>query len=133
MMDQLTITTTKVSKLTKREQLVVLEIADDTIDSASSFVSYISESYGFSKSSVWYNLNRLKEKKVLDFATKDEPGKTLTLTKQGVHELRMLEKSGVKLDEMEIEAPNDPTIPPTGVILHRGLSSTGIMVHAFGR
>jgi DNA-binding PadR family transcriptional regulator len=133
MMDQLTIARAKISRLTKREQLVVLEIAGDPIDSASAFVSYISESYGFSKSSVWYNLNRLKEKGVLDFATRDEPGKTLTLTKQGGQELHILAKAGVKLDEIEMQAPNDPTIPPAGDVLRKGLSSTGIVVHAFGR
>ncbi len=105
-MGQIAITTTvKVSRLTKREQLVILEISGDAIDSASAFVSYISESYGFSKSSVWYNLNRLKEKGLLDFATKEEPGKALLLTKQGSHELRSLVSSGVRLEELEV--PND--------------------------
>lgn len=91
----------KSSRLTKREQLVVMEIGGDTIDSASAFVSYMSEIYGFSKSSVWYNLNRLKDKGVVDFATKDEPGKSLTLTNSGEKKLSALAKAGVKLDDLE--------------------------------
>lgn len=71
-------------KLSEREQLVLVEIGSDSIDSASSFVGYISESYGISKSSVWYLLNRLKEKSVLDFASKDEMGKPLKLTDIGI-------------------------------------------------
>ncbi len=70
-------------RLTEREQLVILEIGTDIIDSASSFVGYISDAYGLSKSSVWYLLNRLKEKSILDFASKDEPGKPLKLTALG--------------------------------------------------
>ena len=64
-----TIIDDKVSKFTEREQLVLLEIGSDVIDTASSFVNYISEAYGFSKSSVWYVLKKLKDKDVIDFAT----------------------------------------------------------------
>ncbi|MCL5679795.1 MAG: hypothetical protein M1465_00415 [Candidatus Marsarchaeota archaeon] len=70
-------------RLTEREQLVILEIGLDSIDSASSFVGYISDTYNISKSSVWYLLNRLKEKELLDFASKDEHGKPLKLTGVG--------------------------------------------------
>jgi hypothetical protein len=81
----------KCAKLNKREQLIVLEIGGDVIDSASAFVDYISEAYGFSKSSVWYNLNRLKDEGMIDFASRDEVGKPLALTKSGMQELRLLE------------------------------------------
>ena len=67
-------------KLTQRELLVLAEIGDDAIDSASSFVSYMNESYGFSKSSVWYNLNKLRELGLLEF----EPGSELRLTANGI-------------------------------------------------
>ena len=80
----------KKTKLIEREQLIVLEINNDTIYSASSFVDYLCNSYGFSKSSIWYNLNRLREKSILDFATKDDPGRPLELTKLGLTELTML-------------------------------------------
>ena len=90
---------TKFSKLTLREQLVIIEIGFDKIDSASSFVEYISESYGFSKSSVWYNLNRLKEKGLLDFATREEIGKALRLTAAGTSGFLMLEKSQKEIVE----------------------------------
>ena len=95
----------KAPRLTRREQLVVLEIGGDIIDSASAFVAYMNEIYGFSKSSVWYNLNRLKEKGVVDFATKAEPGKALTLTGAGEKRLGALAKAGVKLDDLEEKAP----------------------------
>lgn len=71
-------------RLIRREQLILAEVGMDRIDSASSFVDYLCESYGFSKSSVWYNLKSLKKKGVLDFATKDEQGKPLALTEEGL-------------------------------------------------
>jgi hypothetical protein len=77
----------KVELLSQREQLIILEVDRDTIDSASSFVDYISDEYGISKSSVWYNLNCLKEKGVIDFADKQHQGKPLMLTKRGTDQL----------------------------------------------
>jgi len=74
-------------KLSKREQLLLLEIGRDQIDTASSFVDYMHENYGLSKSSVWYCLNRLKEYGVAEFANKAEQGKPLRLTKQGLSQL----------------------------------------------
>lgn len=105
-MDQITIERVELRrKLSKREQLVILEIGGDQIDSASGFVNYMSEAYGFSKSSVWYILNRLKEKHIVDFASKDEPGKRLELTDGGSMELRSLSRMGVKIDTF---VPNNP-------------------------
>ena len=78
----------------------MIEIGFDKIDSASSFVEYISESYGFSKSSIWYNLNRLREKGLLDFATRDEVGKALELTDAGTSEFSVLEKSQKEIEGM---------------------------------
>ncbi|MEM3841503.1 MAG: hypothetical protein QXN59_02330 [Candidatus Micrarchaeaceae archaeon] len=77
-------------RLIRREQLILVEVGLDKIDSASSFVDYMCESYGFSKSSVWYNLKSLKKKGVLDFASRDEPGKPLALTKEGMGQFMML-------------------------------------------
>jgi hypothetical protein len=78
-------------KLSRREQLIVLEIGIDRIDTASSFVDYIEENYGFSKSSIWYCLNRLKESGLVEFACKqDHIGKPLSLTKPGKLELGRL-------------------------------------------
>ncbi len=79
--------------LTRREQLVMLEIGLDSIASASSFVEYIEDSYRISKSSVWYTLKRLKERNLIDFATKDEPGKSLLLTRNGRECLHVVERS----------------------------------------
>ncbi len=103
--------TTRVEKvsLTKREQLILLEIGNDAIDSASAFVGYLSEEYGFSKSSVWYNLNRLKEKGILSFASKDEPGIPLVLTRKGIDHLHALISVGMRVEdfaEMPAVAPN---------------------------
>lgn len=74
-------------KLSKREQLLLLEIGKDQIDTASSFVDYMHENYGLSKSSVWYCLNRLKEYGIAEFANKAEQGKPLRLTKLGLSQL----------------------------------------------
>ena len=81
------------SKLNRREQLLVLEIGRDRIDTASSFVDYINGSYGFSKSSAWYCLNRLKEQGLVEFANREELGKPLMLTKTGAQELCLIERS----------------------------------------
>jgi len=83
-------------KLTRREQLLILEIGRDRIDAASKFVDYIYDIYGISKSSTWYLLNKLKEKGILDFASKDEIGKPLFLTKAGIAELSSIERQGLK-------------------------------------
>ena len=77
----------KEAALSIREQLLVLEIDRDAIDSASSFVDYISDEYGISKSSVWYNLNCLKEKGVITFADRQHQGVPLMLTRKGVEQL----------------------------------------------
>ena len=98
------------SRLIQREQLLVLEIGRDAIDSASAFVEYINGEYGFSKSSIWYNLNRLKEKGIIDFASKEYVGKPLVLTLDGLAELQALEPSRGRIAEafsiqmMRIEA-----------------------------
>lgn len=81
------------NRLNRREQLLVLEIGRDRIDTASSFVDYISDSYGFSKSSAWYCLKRLRELGLAEFANKEEPGKPLTLTRAGEHHLCIIERS----------------------------------------
>ncbi len=77
-------------KLIERERLILIDINTDKINSASAFVDYLSEAYGFSKSSVWYNLNKLKEKRLIDFASKDYSGKPLELTNLGVQQLRYI-------------------------------------------
>ncbi len=81
------------NRLSRREQLLVLEIGKDRIDTASSFVDYINGAYGFSKSSAWYCLNKLKEQGLVEFANREELGKPLLLTKEGALELYSIEKS----------------------------------------
>ena len=78
-------------RLSRREQLMLLEIGDDLIDAASGFVDYMREAYGFSKSSIWYCLNRLKEFGLVEFANREDVGKPLRLTKQGLGELTRLD------------------------------------------
>ncbi len=80
------------TKLSQREELIVLEIGKDKIDTATAFVDYIGGEYGVSKSSVWYHLNKLKEAGLLTFATKEEKGlKALSLTREGRLLLREME------------------------------------------
>ncbi len=74
----------KKMRLSEREQLFIIEIGGDTIDSASSFVSYIKDIYGIAKSSSWYCLNHLKGLGLLHFASKSEKGAIgLSLTIEG--------------------------------------------------
>ena len=90
-MAQLTRVESKETILSLRERLMVLEIGNDKIDSASCFVEYMSYTYGLSKSSVWYCLNRLKESGFADFANRAEQGKPLALTRRGAAGLARLE------------------------------------------
>lgn len=91
---------TREIRLLRRELLILLEIGKDRIDSASSFVDYMHGEYGFSKSSLWYNLNRLKEKGFLDFATRDNPGRVLKLSERGVGTLPVAEHERRELASM---------------------------------
>lgn len=90
---------TREDRLLRREELILLEIGRDRIDSASAFVDYMHEAYGFSKSSVWYNLNRLKEKGFLAFASRDTPGLPLELMGRGVDALPTVERGRRQLTE----------------------------------
>ena len=87
-------------KLTKREQLVVLEIDTDAIDTASSFVDYMNEMYGLSKSSIWYVLKALKEHGIVEFADKLHSGDPLKLTRLGQEHLRYLAHSKNEIMQM---------------------------------
>ncbi len=71
----------------EKELIIMTELGYDEIATATSFVDYLCEKYGFSRSSIWYNLKRLKEKDVLDFAQKGET-KPISLTRKGVGKLR---------------------------------------------
>lgn len=71
-----------------KDEIILAEIGYDHITTATSFVEYLFEKYGFSKSSVWYNLKKLKKDTVLDFAEKGDEGKPLYLTRKGVEILR---------------------------------------------
>jgi len=83
-------------RLSEREQLFIIEIGKDIIDSASSFVNYISEIYGIAKSSSWYCLKRMKESSLLHFDSKSEQmQKGLFLTDKGKNILRSLNNTGL--------------------------------------
>ena len=77
---------------TRKEQIIIAEIGFDHITTATSFVEYVFEKYGFSRSCVWYNLKKLKKKGVVDFSEKCEAEayKPLYLTKEGVSTLRAI-------------------------------------------
>ena len=87
-------------KLTKREQLIVLEIDTDEIDTASSFVDYMNEMYGLSKSSIWYVLNALKGHGIVEFANKQHSGDPLKLTRLGQEHLHYLAHSKNQIMQM---------------------------------
>ncbi len=74
-----------------KKVLILTEIGYDQIATATSFVEYLYEKYGFSRSSVWYNLKALKGTGVLDFAEKGGENKPLSLTKNGVALLRSVQ------------------------------------------
>ncbi len=83
----------KSAKLSERERLLLLEVGRDEIYSASIFVEYFSDAYSMAKSTVWYNLHKLKSKEMLDFASKEEIGKPMKLTRKGLCELMKMRSS----------------------------------------
>jgi len=75
-------------KLSEKESIIIMEIGYDQIRSASAFVEYIFEEYGFSRSTVWYNLKKLKKKGILSFSERGEDQKPLELTRTGISFMR---------------------------------------------
>ena len=75
-------------KLNEKESIIIMEIGYDQIRSAYAFVEYIFEEYGFSRSTIWYNLKKLKKKGILTFSEKGEDQRPLELTKTGISFMR---------------------------------------------
>jgi DNA-binding PadR family transcriptional regulator len=81
------------------EQLIIIEIGHDSIDTANAFVEYLHEIYSLSRSSVWYNLKKLKASGVLNFADRESRGKIgLSLTRKGTEVLRSAEPNRALLE-----------------------------------
>ncbi|MGC8587232.1 MAG: hypothetical protein ACP5K9_03025 [Candidatus Micrarchaeia archaeon] len=72
----------------QKEEILVSEIGLDHITSATAFVDYVSDKYGFSRSGVWYTLKKLKQKGMVDFAEKGEQYRPLELTRSGIATVR---------------------------------------------
>ena len=77
------------------------EIGLDEIETATSFVDYMNERYGESKSSVWYRLKRMKELGFVEFMEKGEEARPLSLTRKGIELVR---KRMTSSDSMAKEA-----------------------------
>ncbi len=75
--------------ISDKSMLIISELGY-TETTASNFVEYLSGKYGMSKSTIWYNLKKLKRSGMLDFAEKNEEYKLLSLTRKGKEELRQL-------------------------------------------
>lgn len=71
-----------------KEVLLLAEIGLDEIATATSFVEYVCDKYGISKSGAWYCLKKLKKEGVVEFTEKGEAYKPLSMTKQGVEVFR---------------------------------------------
>ncbi len=92
------------------EQLIILEIGRDKIDTANAFVEYLFELYSMSKSAIWYNLKKLKCSGVLDFADKDCRGKQgLSLTRKGLSMLGSVEQDRAMLENSFMRTAPAPT------------------------
>ncbi len=71
-----------------KDMVILSEIGLDEMTSATPFVDFLHEKYGFSKSGVWYTLKKLKKEGLLDFTEKGEEYRPLKLTKSGLDCLR---------------------------------------------
>lgn len=83
------------SPVGNKSVVIITEIGYSQIDTVTSFVEYIYEKYGFSRSCVWYNLKKLKQMDMVDFAEREEMGKPLELTKLGINILRRRYTTGL--------------------------------------
>lgn len=77
-------------ELRGKEIAILHEIGFSEAPTATSFVAYLCEKYGLSKSGIWYCLKKLKSEDVLEFTEKGEEFKPLRLTQKGVGLFRSL-------------------------------------------
>lgn len=92
--------------LRDKEVAILREIGFSGIPTATSFVSYLCERYGLSKSGVWYCLKKLKEEGVLEFTEKGEDYTPLRLTSKGIALFRhsMAQNGAQRMQELSVAA-----------------------------
>jgi predicted transcriptional regulator len=69
-------------RLNEKEKIILEEAAKNNTN-VTKLVSHISKAHGFSKTSVWYNLKKLKEDGLLIFGDCDKKGINVKLTLLG--------------------------------------------------
>ncbi len=67
------------SRLNEKEKIILGEAAKNNTN-VTKLVRHISKNYGFSKTSVCYNLKKLKESRLLDFGDCEKKGVKVSLT-----------------------------------------------------
>lgn len=70
-------------RLNKKEKLILKEISKNN-GNATKFVSFISKKYGFSKTSVWYNLRKMKDSGLIVFGNSKKRGIKTRITFLGL-------------------------------------------------
>jgi hypothetical protein len=71
-----------------KEVLLLAEIGLDEIATATSFVEYVCDKYGISRSGAWYCLKKLKKEGVVEFTEKGEEYRPLSMTEKGLEVFR---------------------------------------------
>jgi len=70
--------------LNKKQKFLLLEAYKlDRKTTVTRFVNYVCKQHGFSKTTTWYNLKKLKSLGLVDFGTFFSRGSALTLTEFG--------------------------------------------------
>jgi len=72
-------------RLNKKEKLILKEMCNNNGNHCiTKFVSFISEKYGFSRTSVWYNLRKMKNSGLIVFGSSEEKGIKARITMLGL-------------------------------------------------
>ena len=77
-------------RLSDKAITLIMEIGFDEIATATSFIDYVSEKYGVSKSGLWYCLKKLKSAGLVEFTEKGGSYAPLGLTLKGAELFRRL-------------------------------------------
>lgn len=83
-------------RLSGKAATLIMEIGLGEIATATSFIDYVCEKYGVSKSGAWYCLKKLKKAGLIEFTEKGESYRPLSLTPVGVELFRRFRTASVR-------------------------------------
>lgn len=95
-------------RLSGKAATLVVEIGFDEVATATSFIEYVCEKYGVSRSGAWYCLKKLKKAGLIEFTEKGESYKPLSLTPKGVELFRQFRSVTARADGEALRQVAEP-------------------------